>query len=87
MRWTFRLNRDAESPSGGLDSVYDEFVPGSRSRLQKLRCGRVGLDFLTQAVDQLFQELTVTRIAMTPDLDEQSVGAYGMACVGQQHLQ
>src|SRR5579872_4400422 len=36
---------------------------------------------------ELLQQLAIAGIAMSPDLDEQAVGAYRVACIRQQHLQ
>jgi hypothetical protein len=55
--------------------------------LQQLRRSGIHFDFLAQAMHQLLQELPVSRVAVTPDLDQEAVGADGMAGIGQQHLQ
>ena len=64
-------------------SVDDEFITRSRGCLQKLGRGGVRLDLLSQAMDELLQQLPIAGVAMSPDLNQEAVGADRMSRICQ----
>src|SRR5215813_6635806 len=64
-----------------------EDIAHAAERLQVHGRGGVLLDLLTQAVDELLEELAVAEAAMPPDVGRELVDRLGSALVGEQELE
>jgi hypothetical protein len=64
-----------------------QFVTRAGRGLQKLGACRIVLDLLPQPMDELLEQLPVAGATVTPDMDQEAIGADRAAGTREEHLQ
>jgi hypothetical protein len=67
--------------------LHHQLVSRTRGCLQHLGGGGIDFDFLSQAMHELLEQLTIARAFVSPHLHQQSIGTDGVARICDQHLQ